>query len=149
MGEIEAALRTIVGIKNAVVEPINSVGGEQHLVAYLETVPEIKEPLFRKKETEEIVEEQCNRLKGLKIGMYDESMYYNLVEYAEERSLEIMLDTLQKIGILNSGTTITYDSIMQDSRVDTTQKSTVKLWIKDLLSSGFNKRKQQWICYEY
>ena len=86
LGEIEAALRTIVGIKNAVVEPINSVGGEQHLVAYLETVPEIKEPLFRKKETEEIVEEQCNRLKGLKIGMYDESMYYNLVEYAEERS---------------------------------------------------------------
>lgn len=139
LGEIEAALRTIVGIKNAVVEPINSVGGEQHLVAYLETVPEIKEPLFRKKETEEIVEEQCNRLKGLKIGMYDESMYYNLVEYAEERSLEIMLDTLQKIGILNSDTTITYDSIMQDSRVDTTQKSTVKLWIKDLLSSGFIK----------
>ena len=50
-----------------------------------------------------------------------------------------MLDTLQKIGVLTSDATVTYDSIMQDNRVDTTQKSTVKLWIKDLLSSGFIK----------
>lgn len=55
LGEIEAALRTIVGIKNAVVEPINSVGGEQHLVAYLETVPEIKEPLFRKRRQKKLL----------------------------------------------------------------------------------------------
>ncbi|CVI64915.1 Phenyloxazoline synthase MbtB [Clostridiales bacterium CHKCI001] len=134
LGEIETALKTIAGIKNAVVEPIKSEDGEQHLVSYIETSPEIKEPLYRIDEkVKGIIEEKWNQLKEIGKIVYKDNEYSKVVQYAERKACNVMLKTLQTIGILLPGMTVTYDSIMQDNRISETQKNTVKLWIKDLL----------------
>lgn len=141
LGEIEASLKSIEGINKAVVEASDGSIGDKHLIAYLETNAERKEPLYLKNEDiKKEINERWNKLSKITSVPYDEGNFNNELEYGEVKSCKVMLETLQKLGAFKEEEGYLYEDIINICKITSSQRHTILCWLRDLTINGFIKK---------
>lgn len=141
LGEIEAALKSVVGVQNVAVEASKRTDGDNYLIAYLETGNERREPLYMG--CSETIAEQDKIWIALSEGIIDcssqeKERFEIAVSAADKKSCTIMLETLTALGAFcGSKEILTYKQILETCNIAKSQRLTVKSWLKALTESGF------------
>ncbi|MBR1692653.1 MAG: AMP-binding protein [Lachnospiraceae bacterium] len=136
---------------------------ERYLTAFLETGDTKREPLFQK---DALLQEQMNRrwmaLTGnellcsgenrleenrfkenqfkenrFKEVRLEEESFGQALRYAEQKTLTVMLETLQALGVLRGEAAYSYEEILSAAGIADTQRETVRRWLCALTRGGF------------
>lgn len=148
LGEIEHAIRDFPGVENAVVDTFRDGHGNKSLVAYIGA--ELKEESgvtsweYGKDSFGSGWERVRELISAWEILSDEESSYQEFLSYADRRSLQIMLETLKKTGILalESGEYVV-DEISSEKKITTEQKNTVLRWLEALKIEGTLKEDKE------
>lgn len=133
LGEIKSALKSIDFIDDAVVDVYSDYNGERHIVAYLE----IDNGEIVEERGLLIKDEEWEKYKLKELGCNNEDKFKQILNYSNVICCKTMLSTLKEMNVLQEKVPYTFNEVIDKAEIDSSQISTIKKWLNDLILYKF------------
>lgn len=139
LGEIEHAIKGFPGVGNAVVDTVSDGYGNKSLVAYIEAEKKENSGVTDWKYGDSSLDSVWDKMKesvsvwASLSNVEKETQYETFLAYADQKSLRLMLTTLERVGLLSCQINGDFAVVnAAESKIVAEQKATVSRWLEIL-----------------
>lgn len=150
LGEIEHAIQGFSGVRNAVVDTFSNGHGNKSLAAYIEAEQKADSGVTDWKYGDGSLDSAWEKMKesisdwAAFLDAEKEEWYENFLAYADQKCLQLILATLEQIGLLSWQTNSGFvKAVVAENKIVAEQKVTVSRWLEILNKEGILQEKKE------